>query len=63
MGNKKYTFTNSTGETFKLFPLNPLEEAEVRISIQNEWKTRGKLCQKSPFTARPMPPAKQSRSS
>lgn len=45
---KKHIFKNSAGESFNLFPLNPLEEQEVRIQIQNEWKAAGKTLPELP---------------
>ena len=49
MVNKKHIFTNSAGETFELFPLNPLEEQEIRIQIENDWKAAGKALPEAPF--------------
>jgi hypothetical protein len=42
MEKKSYTFTNSVGDTFRILPLNPLEEDLIRQSIAAEWKAAGK---------------------
>ncbi len=39
---KEYSFTNSAGETFKILPLNPLEEQVVQEQIDSEWKAAGR---------------------
>jgi len=46
---KNDTFTNSRGDTFKLFPMNPLEEQVIQQQIEDEWVAAGKTL--------PVPPA------
>lgn len=41
-------FTNSTGETFPLYPLNPLEEQLIREQIAAEWQAAGRPAPKPP---------------
>lgn len=36
------TFTNSAGDTFNLYPLNPLEEQLIRDQIAADWRAAGR---------------------
>lgn len=42
------TFTNSAGETFNLFPLNPLEEDLLREQVRKEWLAEGRAIPEPP---------------
>jgi hypothetical protein len=42
------SFTNSAGDTFKLFPVNPLEEQLIRDQVKKDWLTAGKALPKVP---------------
>lgn len=42
MSKKKLTFTNSVGETFDLFPANPLEKDILLEQQRAEWKAAGR---------------------
>jgi hypothetical protein len=46
--SKKHAFTNSVGDTFGLYPMNPLEEQLVREQMQIEWKEAGKILPNKP---------------
>lgn len=39
---QNHIFTNSLGESFKLFPLNPLEEDIIRKQVESEWQEAGR---------------------
>lgn len=42
MTTKEHRFTNSVGDTFELYPMNPLEEELIREQMKTEWKEAGK---------------------
>jgi hypothetical protein len=39
---QEYTFTNSAGETFRLIPMNPLEEKIVQERVEAEFRAAGR---------------------
>lgn len=39
---KKYSFTNSAGDSFNILPLNPLEEQVVQQQVEAEWRELGR---------------------
>jgi hypothetical protein len=45
---KKSTFTNSAGDTFNLFPVNPLEEQLIRDQVKRDWLAQGRALPKAP---------------
>jgi hypothetical protein len=46
---KEFAFTNSQKETFKLFPLNPLEEQVIQQQVESEWLEAGRELPTKPY--------------
>lgn len=45
---KNFTFTNSLGDTFRLLPLNPLEQQLIEQQVRAEWQASGRPLPEQP---------------
>lgn len=47
--SERAEFTNSAGDTFRLLPLNPLEEQIIQQQIEADWKASGRALPERPY--------------